>query len=825
MPILQNRIIVFLFICFYSFISSASLKPLSYTKRQFKEYFLTMVVNGTEKKDISVFLKDDKNRIFMKEIELYKIGFLKNLCNVFYFEGENYCNLSLIKDIKYKLNEEELKIYLHIPVNYFKTNEIDLAHEKKQLDMPPYNVHKGLFLNYDFTAEYLKKINATRIYGLNELGLYYENGFIATSTISQWEKGKSNSKNYRVKRLESYWIVDFPEKMKRLRLGDSISYSPVWGGNSFFAGLQYATNFATQPNFITFPLPKITGQVYKPTSYDIYVNNNFKIKKELSSGPFELTNLPIVTGSGEIGFYTQSKTGKVQLFAIPYYASSLMLKTGLDDFSFETGFERKNFGRKDFSYDRPIASGTYRYGFNDFWTFGTHSELTRKSQNLGFLSDIQIGNFGIFSTAISGSYGIIKSKYARKKHHFHMIRKHPLKKHSQKGHLAFVGFQRQAEKLSFSVNSTFSSKHFWRLGMSNNYFLPKIKNEVFVGYAPGFLGQFTLCYTDYIHNKNKFNRNKRNEYLTIGFNTNLSPNLYFALSGTIDLKKKSNYGIYMTLSMPIGKDHNINTNVSLTKKSLHESVHLSKQLPIDTGLGYNFTTSQKQNTHHKNNKHRFKNNNSYYAGNIAYRSFFGTHDIRAIHHHNRDIFFAHTNGSISFIENKFYVGQYLNDSFGVVEVPGYKDVKIYRNNQFMGKTDRNGMLYINQLIPFQRNIFKIDSKDLPMSAEINDIEKEAVPSFRSGINVKFNIKEATNVSLMIVNEKGQKPSIGTEITFQNKLFLIGYDGKAYLTDININDKGDGTVLWNSNKCYFRLNLDRLKAEDDIGKVMCKMKTK
>ena len=42
-------------------------------------------------------------------------------------------------------------------------------------------------------------------------------------------------------------------QLASLRLGDSISGASGWGGAVRFGGVQWATNFSVQPDFVTFP--------------------------------------------------------------------------------------------------------------------------------------------------------------------------------------------------------------------------------------------------------------------------------------------------------------------------------------------------------------------------------------------------------------------------------------------------------------------------------------------------------------------------------------------------------------------------------------------
>ena len=55
------------------------------------------------------------------------------------------------------------------------------------------------------------------------------------------------------KRLETTYTVDQPQKLTTLHLGDSVTRPGAWGRAVRFGGIQFGTNFNTQPGFIRFP--------------------------------------------------------------------------------------------------------------------------------------------------------------------------------------------------------------------------------------------------------------------------------------------------------------------------------------------------------------------------------------------------------------------------------------------------------------------------------------------------------------------------------------------------------------------------------------------
>ena len=232
------------------------------------------------------------------------------------FEGNNYYSLNAIRDLTYEFNSDRQELTIQAQPKSFL-----LTHTE----------------------------------GTVELGLFTAAG-VGTSTAL----ARNLTTQAQAVRLESTWTYDRPEKLSSYRLGDCINKSGNWGRPTRFGGIQWATHFATQPGYITFPLYALRGEAALPSTVDIYVNNNLRTRQEVPTGPFEIVNVPMVTGQGEIQLVVRDYLGRETLITQPYYVSPTLLKKGLHDFSYELGSIRQNFALESASYGPTFASLTHR---------------------------------------------------------------------------------------------------------------------------------------------------------------------------------------------------------------------------------------------------------------------------------------------------------------------------------------------------------------------------------------------------------------------------------------------------------------------------------
>src|SRR5262249_47688121 len=146
----------------------------------------------------------------------------------------------------------------------------------------------GGFFNYDLVGTH--DPNGNTASALLEAGAFGGFGTAVTRFIGRKTPTQTYSEDtppMHAVRLESTWTIDRPDSLTSLRVGDSItSASRWWGGAVRFGGLQWGTNFATQPGLVTMPLPSIGGESALPSTLELYVNNALRVRQDVPEGPF-----------------------------------------------------------------------------------------------------------------------------------------------------------------------------------------------------------------------------------------------------------------------------------------------------------------------------------------------------------------------------------------------------------------------------------------------------------------------------------------------------------------------------------------------------------
>ena len=169
----------------------------------------------------------------------------------------------------------------------------------------------GGFVNYDLFGEQID--DRTSLGSILDIGVFGSRGVVTNSLI-----GRHDDDRREVLRLDSTWTLDLPERLATLRIGDAISASGAWGRSARFGGVQFGTNFSTQPTLVTTPLLYAQGEAIVPSTVDVFVNGRRVASEDVLPGPFTIDRLPPITGAGQMQVVVTDALGRPQVTAEPY---------------------------------------------------------------------------------------------------------------------------------------------------------------------------------------------------------------------------------------------------------------------------------------------------------------------------------------------------------------------------------------------------------------------------------------------------------------------------------------------------------------------------
>jgi outer membrane usher protein len=731
--------------------------------------FLAVSINGVDQ-DIVVVARASGGGILVPVTSLQQWRLRLPPHPPIMVDGEPHYALSELAGVKGAEDKEAQRLELEVAPDAFEATSLKVAANGRQR---PQAASFGAYLNYDLLAE--RSDGDVRVGGAFEAIIFSRLGVLSTNVVAQ--SGRDSSS---FRRLESSWTIDDPEKMTSWRIGDSITSGGTGGAPLRFGGLQYGRNFAVQPGFITFPLPAIDGQAATPSVVDVYVNNVLSNQREVSAGPFQLQDLPVVTGSGEVRLVVRDALGRETFTTQSFYATPQLLRSGLHDFSYELGFLRHNFASPGDGYGKMVVAGSHRYGFSAALTGELHVEATRGKQVIGASAVILPSRLGLFSLSAAAS-------------------------HSRKGKGSLLGlsFERQAGGFSLGAGGELTSRNYTNLGFADGEAAPAATARAFVGLPTAF-GSIAANY---------LLRSERHgaDFQVIGGSASVGlgeiGNLHFSAQQVIGRQRTIRFGLFLTRSL--GGMRSAAASVEFGSERRASRLAVQQSLPVGEGFGYRASASE-------GDRRRLD-------GWAAYQGPRGLYEAELAHSKDSNGIRLGTSGSVGWMAGNVFTARRLTEAFAQVRVEGVEDVRVYANNQLVGKTGKAGRLLIPRLLSYDANQISIDPADVPFEYDVSEFERTVSPSLRSGMVVSFSAARIRGGMIKVVTKEGVPLAAGSTVTNldNGEQFSIVAGGEAYVTGLqtsNMMRASNGKDI-----CEFTLPYKDSADSQRLGTFVCEPK--
>ena len=142
----------------------------------------------------------------------------------------------------------------------------------------------------------------------------------------------------------------------------------------------------------------------------------------------------------------------------------------------------------------------------------------------------------------------------------------------------------------------------------------------------------------------------------------------------------------------------------------------------------------------------------------------------------------------------------VNEAFAVVNVGNFEGVRVYAENQEIGRTNSNGQIFVPGLMPFVSNRLRIELDDLPLNARIGEVNVETTPYHKSGVVVNFDVGVSTNVLFRVTRPDGSPMPEGAvaSVFHTGDTYPVGSNGKLFLQGIDRSSEVE--IRWNGTIC-------------------------
>jgi outer membrane usher protein len=647
--------------------------------------FVALVVNGVPQGDVLAVVKPGD--VLVRRADLVKAGLHDVQGRDETVGPESLVSLaSLAPAFAYTFDEKEIALRVEAPPANLPVYPIDAR------QVPPSIDHRddaAGYVNLTPTVTDFDRIDAyaEAAAGAHGHRLY---GTATLSTQAPTARG-----------LTTY-TYEMREKLLRFSLGDTLVSTGVTGGTSYVGGVGATRTYDLDPYIVRVPSLGFTGASTAPATLQVFMNGALVKSVPIAPGTFNLTNLVGMSGAGTATYVVRDVMGHTQTYSASYYQPQAALAEGLQEFTYVAGALRSSFGIDSWGYGNAALLAKHRVGLTNWFTVGyrLEAETTLVSGGPTFVITTPIGEIGGEGAASgakgapAGGAGILSYSYASRSVAMSLAAQMESSGYVNVSLPAAIDRNTLAGAAAVTVPIGTRSSVTLQYGLGLDRDRPRTMNG-------GATWQIQLA--------SRLN-------LFTSFTTN-------AVGSTVEEEG------FLNVNVAFDGGHSASIGQTVTRAAAETLVDANKPLPAGTGYGYRVDSSLgTTNTFEADAQYQ----NQYMRSEVDYVA------------SNGESHAAVTLGSaLVFVPGAgVFAARTVQDGFAVVRVPGAEGVRVYANNQEVGRTNAAGDLLVPALLPYYGNRLRIEDTDVPTDFDVLGTERIVAPAYRGGALVTLPVHRA-----------------------------------------------------------------------------------
>jgi outer membrane usher protein len=739
---------------------SQSAAPASRTINATNPLVVNISVNGVAKGDFFVEL-DDGGQLFIRRedvVDTLKLRFAED--QTVLIRDERYMTLSAILDVRHSFDEKTLVVAISgKTIGAGKTTIEIYPFPLKPKDVY-YPRENSAFLNYGVTYSYGNPVGFQSFTASNKMGIRSGDVFFVSDSL--YTKSENNDQFVRLlsnatyeRRADLQWLV----------LGDQFANSGDLGSTVNLGGLGFSKVYQLDPYFITQPLFSIEGVTAFHSQAEIYMDGVLVGKQSIAPGSFELKNIFAQGGARHLEVVLKDPFGNEQRISYPMYFSTLLLREGLHEYSYNMGFIRERYGMESNQYGKPAFSAFHRYGITNSLNIGARAEGSDGVYNGGISSSFLAPRAGSFSVSLGGS--------------------------AANGNTGMAGsFQHAYQLSSFSTNLLLrgSSREYATVGNPFASDMAKYEMNFGVGFLLNPMGSISLSYSE----RNAYS-GLNTQVASASFSRALSKIASLFMTASATRQVDTTYSFFIGLNFDFNEGIRGAAQYSRTGSANTETLQLQKDVPAGEGFAYRASVSRSDTE---------TASATSFNPNLQYNARYGIYSIDAGIQDSSDIRSESYNlsaaGSLVYAGGFYGLSRPVSDSFGIVMVDKIPDAKVFSNGQEIGETNFTGMMVLPSLTSYGHNQVTLDARNIPMDYRISDVSKKLSPSLWSGSCISFDALKVQAVTGSLHTKAGDNKvpmeylEISMNIGDGEMKFPTGKGGEFYIENLFSATPAEGT---------------------------------
>ncbi|MDR5617060.1 fimbria/pilus outer membrane usher protein [Arsenophonus sp.] len=723
--------------------------PTGKIKQQNLQYRLELVVNQYATGIIAI-VNERKGHFWLSAADLQKVGLPAAKLT------QPQIDVSTMPDVQVNYDSAQQRLLLQVPDSWLPQQNLTIGnnpHRYQGLSS------QGALFNYDIYANRTQH-NHSQISVWNELRLFSMAGSLSSTGVFKQQIGGSDqhNDNQGFTRYDTTYTNENENHAISWTVGDLISNALSWNSSVRMGGLSLSRDFSIRPDIITYPLPTFAGKTAVPTAVDLFINGYRSSNSQLQPGPFTITDIPYINGSGEAVLVTTDALGRQVSTTLPFYVASTLLKPGLSDGAFSAGALRRDYGIKNFSYGPVAASGSYRYGATDWLTLESHAEAASSLALGGFGSLIKLGNFGV----LNGAYTLSQMR-------------------GNHGNQFNWGYQYTHSRFTLATQHTIRNSKFGNLALydqPNNpndtqpiYSLSRRSSQYSASLSLNEFGSIGLAYLDIY----SFNGDK-NRLLNLSWSKGLWGNSSFYASASRDYSQ-NNWSFALVLQIPFNFLDSVTLDAQRNTAGQNiQRVTYNHAMPSDGGFSWNMAYAHQD------------SQDDYQQASLGWRNAHVQMQGGIYGSSGNYTQWGNVSGSLVLMDGTIQAANKINDGFVLVSTDGYPNITVDYEHQPYGNTGKSGYLLIPSVPAYYPASYRINTLNLPPDIYADTTKQRISVKRGRGYLLHFPIKVRHAASVILTDQRGKALPLASVVSRAGKPdTYVGWEGLVYLEELEPNN--------------------------------------
>lgn len=554
-------------------------------------------------------------------------------------------------------------------------------------------------------------------------------GNIACRSRHLWRSAEGGAE-----RLDTACTVDWQQRALSLNVGDAATRPAVLSAPVRYAGLRFGTDYALQPYLYTQPVLDVDGVARLPSVLEVWIQQQLALRTELPPGPFELDNIPLLTGRGDVEAVVIDALGRRTVISAPFYSDPALLRPGLVDWSIELGRPRAGLlGESD--YGDPFGLLTWRRGMSDWLTLQLRGEWREAGGAAAVGGFVNLGGAGVVELAMAAS-----------------------EQEGRAGRAGVLGYSYRGQRWLVGARHVVRNGDYADLAWPLPGLAPRRESQLGVGAR---LGRTSLSVTAIAR---EAGNGDEQSLATASLSMPLGRG-HLSLQATRTIEPAAGTRYSATWTVPLaGRD-------SLSARAVHQDGGLQPglvyQRSAPPGPGYGVRAAWEDNAQ-----------GDLLAVDGVLRGNHGQLDASLLHLAGGTSARVGASGAVVATGQGVFAAPDDGGSFALVSLPA-PGARVLHDNQLAAVTNDNGTALLNRVRPFERNRISVEVEDLPLTTRIATTDMVVVPGRRQVVRARFEAETVRYLAATLVRSDGRPVAVGATAKIGEASFPVGHGGLLF----------------------------------------------